>query len=92
MKADQAQEYALRAVEWAIIDDERQALFFGATGLNPEDLREAALTSDGLIAVMDFALSQDFLVLSLAEYLEIKPEEVVQVHASLPGNELPHWT
>ena len=87
-----AELLAVRALEWLSTSPDMMVRFLAATGLAPEDVAGMADGPEGLAAVLDFILSEDDLVLGLAEALKIPPEHVVAARTQLPGGDLPHWT
>ena len=92
MNTEAAELIASQALAWLSSDSDRIGVFLGATGLSVGDLAERVVTSEGLAAVMDFILSDDEMVLNVAEHLQLKPEDILSVRQALPGGDLPHWT
>ena len=65
---------ALRALEWLLRDDGRRERFMALTGCGPEDLRAAAQSSWLLVAVLDYLLSDESLLLAFCADGDIAPD------------------
>ncbi|BBF92605.1 hypothetical protein BLTE_12900 [Blastochloris tepida] len=66
-------------------DPQRLGLFMALSGLGPETLRAAAAEPAFLLAVLDFVIGDDDLVMAVARAAEIAPERVVAARDILAG-------
>ncbi len=89
---DVAEYLALKAIEWVVCDTYRTNEFLQITGLLVQDFKKAAVSTEGIIAILEFALSSDRTTQSLAEFLSCTPEDIQKIYASFPETQSPHWT
>lgn len=92
MDADGAQIIGLRALAWLASEDEILPIFLSAAGTDLDGLRQSAMESGTLLAVLDFVAQSDQHVLACAEHLGIAPESIVSAQALLAGRAGTHWT
>lgn len=92
MTPDKAETFALNALAWLAADEELLGGFMGLTGLAFDDVRNRAGDAEFLGAVLDYILSDDSLVLALADAVQVAPEQVAAARISLPGGAQFHWT
>ena len=59
--------------------------FLGATGLQPQDLRQAAGNPDIALHVLDYLLEDDQRVLEAAADLQVVPGDLLQARTALAG-------
>lgn len=83
---------AMDALIWIAGSDEMLGVFFGATGLDPTDLRQAAGETTTLAAILDFILLEDRWIQEFSTHLGVAPDQVIQARQQLPGGDLPNWT
>jgi hypothetical protein len=80
-----ARDLAMRALVHMSEQPEVIAGFFGASGLQPDDLR--GLVGDPQLAlhVLDYLLEDDRRVLDTAEALDTRPENLLRARTVLAG-------
>ncbi len=64
-------------------DPERLTRFFILTGLSPDTIREAARAPGFAASVLDYLLGDESLLVLFASASNLRPEDVVQIHARL---------
>lgn len=74
---------ALQALGATLLDDRRAQRLLEMSGLDPSDLRERAGDPSLLAAVLRFLEAHEPDLLSVAEAIGRKPEELVAVRAAL---------
>ena len=74
---------ALQALGATLLDDRRAQRLLEMSGLEPSDLRERAGDPSLLAAVLRFLEAHEPDLLSVAEAIGRKPEELVAVRAAL---------
>lgn len=92
MTPDAAQTEALRALGWLVGQDEVLDQFLGMTGGDLADLRARAGDPDLHLAVMDFLLQDEPLLIQACTDLGWAPDTALRLRGSLPGGEDVHWT
>ncbi len=88
MKRERAEILALNALGFIAADDEYLSRFLALTGMDADGLRGSAGETGTLVAVIDFLMYDDQLVLSFAKSVGIMPNDVAQVRLSLAGPEV----
>ena len=77
LQGDESTErLALDVLLWIVADEDRLLPFLGATGLNPDTLRESARDPAFLAAVLDHVMGDEGVLLACAESLGVKPERI----------------
>ncbi len=92
MKAQRAEDLATGMFLWLAGEEALVAAFLAEAGLAPADLAAQAARPEFLAAVTDFVLQDDARVIAAAAAVGIRPEDVAQVRAALPGGQAPLWT
>lgn len=92
MTPEEATTLALDAIAHMVGEDGLLAVFCGASGLDPIDLRDRLDDPDLLAAALDFLLLDDAWVRGFASAAGCPPERVTAARAALPGGGVPHWT
>lgn len=82
---DEAQAVGLAALVFLTEDADRIGRFLSETGLTPADLRNAAGTPDGLVAVLDHLLADESALLVFAAGASIDPATVAPAREVLAG-------
>ena len=82
---DEAEAIGLAALVFLTEDADRLGRFLGDTGLSPAELRVAAGTRDGLVAVLDHILSDESLLLVFAAGAGLDPAAVAPAREALGG-------
>jgi hypothetical protein len=85
MQRSVAETLALRALSWAAEDGEALVDFLRVSGLEIEDLRARAGSSELLAAFMDFVLTGDAVAERLCRAEGIRPETLHEARRALPG-------
>lgn len=89
---ERAEILAIQALSWLIEDEELLMPFLAQTGCDLDQFKAGASDPDFLGAVLDFILTQDVWVLSCANEIGCKAEEIVEARHSLSGGQIPEWT
>ncbi|NJL07202.1 MAG: DUF3572 domain-containing protein [Methylacidiphilales bacterium] len=66
-------------------DPQRLGLFLALSGIGPETLRGAAAQPEFLLAVLDFVIGDDDLVVAVARAADTAPANVVSARDMLAG-------
>ena len=85
MTRDEAEEIATAAFGLLAEEPERTARFLNLSGLNPEDLRAIAGTSEFHIAVLDYVRRDESLLLVLAARQGVDAERIALAELELAG-------
>ena len=85
MNEDAAQTIALMALSFLAEDDDRLGGFMGGTGLDADDLRNAATDLAMLGGVLDYLLAFEPLLVEFADHAAMPPEDVISARQALPG-------
>jgi hypothetical protein len=81
-----------RGSGWLADDHARIGAFLAATGMTPADLRNAAGEAGFLLAVIDFLMADEALLLDCCARSTSRPRPPAAARAALPGGEEVHWT
>ncbi len=92
MKREQAETVALRALAWLAANDDLCAVFLGATGASPEDLRKQATEPEFLLSVLEFLTMDDAWIVACCDALGLDYTVLMQARQALPGGAQMHWT
>lgn len=87
-----AETLAARILGWLAQDNARIAAFLAATGTAPDSLRGRVQDPVFLLAVIDFLMSDEAMLLDCCAALEVPPEAPGQAREALPGGAQVHWT
>ncbi|HXL67542.1 MAG TPA: DUF3572 domain-containing protein [Xanthobacteraceae bacterium] len=82
-----AEQLALAALAFLAADATRLGGFLAATGLGPENLREAARNPSFLPGVLDHVLSDEPMLIAFAAEESIDPKVVAQARQALAPSE-----
>lgn len=92
MTQAQAEYLAAQVLGWLATQPDRIGAFMAAGGMDPAALR-AQIGEPGLmLAVLEFLLSDEAMLLECCAALQIAPEEPGAALAALPGGAQVHWT
>src|SRR5689334_10264873 len=83
-----AEKVAISALSFLAADPERLGRFLAITGIGPEAIRKAAGDPGFLAGVLDHVVSDEPLLLGVAEHIGIPPQTVEAAHSVLSGY---HW-
>lgn len=82
---ERAEVLAFNALGFIASDEELLPRFLALTGMDIASLRSSAGEIGTSIAVLDFLLYDDRLILAFAKAADIKPEEVMRTRLALAG-------
>ncbi len=88
MEREQAEILGLHALGY-IAGGEFVERFLALSGLTPEGLRDSAGDAATLVALLDFVLFDDALVVATAEAIGFTPEDLVAARRALIANDRP---
>ena len=92
MNTDQAEDIAIKALDWLANNDELMPIFLGASGSSVENLREGAGDPAFLGSVLDFVLMDDAWVVGFCDACGLQYELPLRARQSLPGGQEVSWT
>lgn len=92
MRQEDAEIVAATFLAWLTEDSERLGSFLGWSGESPDSLRQRLSDPGLLLAVMDFVMGDEALLLEACRALDLPPETPGRVRAALPGGADMHWT
>lgn len=92
MTRTQAELLAAQVLDWLAGDPARIGAFMAACGTDPAALRAQAGTPEMLLAVLDFLLSDEAMLLACCADLGVAPTAPAMAQAALPGGAQYHWT
>lgn len=92
MTRDAAEALAARLLAWLAEDHARIGAFMAWSGDSPAGLRARVSDPEFLLAVLEFVLMDEALLLEACRSLDILPETPMRARASLPGGAEYHWT
>ncbi len=92
MNRPQAESFAVEVLQWLAEDHARIGAFLAATGMTPADLRHAAGEASFLLAVIDFLMADEALLLDCCGTLDVPASTPAAARAGLPGGDEVHWT
>ena len=76
---------ALKLLKYLADDGARFERFLSLSGMSLGDVKEAAESEHFQAGVLDFALSDESLLLAFAANEGLQPQHIVQLRAHLPG-------
>ena len=85
MTAEQAEVTALQALAFLAADEDRLARFLAASGTDAATLRDQAGSRDLAVAILDFMLSDEVLLLEFCGHESIDPRNMLRMRHSLGG-------
>jgi hypothetical protein len=85
MNTENAEILALQGLDWLAGDEDALQRFLNLSGLDAGALRAAAGTSDMNIAVLDFLLAQEDLLLRFCEVGAVSPKDLHLARHRLGG-------
>ena len=88
ISTEQGEALALQALAFVVGDEDLGPRFLALTGMDADGLRAAASETGTLIAVIDFLMFDDRLVMQFAESAGIEPATVAQIRFALAGPEV----
>jgi Protein of unknown function (DUF3572) len=85
MNEAEAQQIALKALQFIAGDEDSLVSFLGVTGLGPSTLRQAAQDPSFFNAVLTFISDDEKRLLSCSSAINVKPEDVFRAYEQLVG-------
>ena len=76
LSTEQAEETAIALLAWMASSPEHMARFLALSGLGPDDLRREAASRQFHIALLDYALSDESLLLAFCASANIPPAQI----------------
>lgn len=92
MSQENAEAFAAQVLAWLAEDHARLGSFLGWSGESPDQLRARIADPGLLLAVIDFLMADEALLLEACAALDLPPETPGQARAGLPGGADYHWT
>jgi hypothetical protein len=83
---ESGENLAIQALGFLAQEPERFDGFLAATGIGPDMIRRAAADPAFLAGVLDHVVSDEALLLAVAEHAGVKPEAVMRAHVQLSGS------
>jgi len=83
--AEESADIALKFLTYLASDPEQLGRFMALTGISPQDLRQGIQDPAFQAGALDFALSDESLLLAFAANAGLKPEAVMKARSRLPG-------
>jgi Protein of unknown function (DUF3572) len=84
---NEAEDVAVSAFTFITADEERLSRFLALSGLGADSIRSAASAPGFLAAVLDYAASDEPLLLDLAKAMNTKPERIMEARWTLSPSE-----
>ena len=88
LRQERAEVLALQALAFIASDEDLLLRFIALTGMYVDGLRAVAAETGTLIAVMDFIMFDDSLIVRFAEFVNLGPEIAGQIRYALAGPEV----
>jgi hypothetical protein len=85
LSSENAEILALQGLGWLAGDTQGLQAFLNHSGLDPADLRQAAGSPEMAVAVLDFLLGHEELLLGFCQSADIAPKELQLARLSLGG-------
>ncbi len=92
MNQQSAEIFAARVLDWLAHEPARIGAFLGWSGENPGSLRGRLNDPGLLLAVIEFLMADESLLIEACRALDCPPETPMQARAALPGGADMHWT
>lgn len=87
-----AQSLCQDILGWLANDPAVLGRFLADSGLSPAELRPAIARGDLDLALVDFLLADETLLLAFCAAHDLDPTMPARLRLSLPGGNDPHWT
>jgi hypothetical protein len=81
-----AENLAIQALSFLAADPERLGRFLAATGIGPDAIRKAAADPAFLAGLLDHIVSDEPLLVAVAEFAGVSPQTIEVAQATLSGN------
>lgn len=83
MDADFGETIALQALGFLAEEPERLGRFLALTGMGPHELRDKAQTPQVLLAILEYLMQDEGLLLVFTAGSGIAPDDIAPAHAQL---------
>lgn len=87
-----AETFAVQVFVWIAGDDDRIGSFLGWSGESPDSLRNRLTDPALLLAVIEFLMMDEAMLLDACQALDVPPETPMRARQALPGGDDMHWT
>jgi hypothetical protein len=81
-----AESLAIQALSFLASDSERLGRFLAVTGIGPDAIRKAAADPTFLAGVLDHVVSDEPLLIGVAQHAGVTPQTIEVAQATLSGN------
>lgn len=93
MNSENAQILALRALSFLLEDPKRIEGFLRMTGIEPDDLRQLVGTNEGQIAILDYLMGIESLLLEFTAWEGCHDQDPARARQTLTGRTMTQdWT
>jgi hypothetical protein len=92
MTRAQAESFAAEVLAWLAEDHARIVSFLAASGIAPTGVRDAARDPGLLLAVIEFLMADEALLVECCRSLGVPPTMPSSARSRLPGGEDMQWT
>lgn len=87
-----AEGFAVEVFAWLTEDNARISSFLGWSGESPDSLRSRLQDPSLLLAVVEFLMLDESMLIDACQALEYPPETPMMARSALPGGADVHWT
>ena len=92
MSRTAAEDFSIQVFGWLADDHARIGAFLGWSGESPASLRDRMEDPTLLLALIEFLMLDESMLIEACQALETSPETPMQARAALPGGNEVHWT
>lgn len=92
MTQAQAEILAVQILGWLAQDNARISAFLAASGTAPASLREQVQDPSFLLAVIEFLMADEAMLLDCCAALDVAPHQPAAAREAMPGGAQVHWT
>ncbi len=85
LSREDAQEIAIRTLTFLAGDEERMSRFLALSGMGPQDIRDNANEAGFHVALLDYLMSDEALLLTFCGNENIDPQLIAPAHHLLEG-------
>lgn len=87
-----AEDFAVQVFAWLADDNAHLGAFLNWSGESPASLRQRLQDPALLLAVIEFLMTDEALLIAACQALETSPETPLKARSALPGGTDVHWT
>ncbi len=91
-RPEDAQDLAIKILNFIVVDMDRMIQFLNVTGLQPETIRASAKSPHFLLGVLDYVSKDDELLRTVHQELGIRPAAILMAAAHPPPKPEPRVT